>query len=145
MTKRLDVIAAIAALATSAWPAATVLCLANDADMPQRISDEGLVIVREGDPGEAQIDLSPPTYNYEHLIPVELFAVASGVLSARQRVDQMVAAFSPVIAANRTLGGLVDYLDGTAPATGAIYQKGVEAAHGASVPLTASYSTTDPL
>lgn len=145
MTRRLDVIAAVAALVQATFPTAEVLCLDNEAEMPNRIGDSGMVIVREGEPGDPQIDLSPPTYNYDHLIPVQVIARGDGVLSAKQVVDQLVGLLSPVIAANRTLGGLVDYLEGTAPATGAIYSKGVEIGHGAEIPLTASYSTPDPL
>lgn len=145
MTKRLDVVNAVVALIVLALPSAEVLALDNDAAAPGRIGDGGRVIVRSGDPGDPELDLSPLTYNYDHQIPVEFMAYGAGSLTAEQAVDTMLAAASAAIKAHRTLGGVVDWLDGFAPVTGDIFENGAKPARGATVQLLASYSTPDPL
>jgi hypothetical protein len=145
MTKRLDVVAAVAALAQACFPTAEVLTLDNDAAAPDRIPDNGRIIVRSGDPGDPQMDLSPPVYNYDHQIPVEIMTFGSGATSAETLLDQKLSALAAAIKVSRTLGGLVDWLEAFAPATGDIFHSGAKPARAAIANLIASYSTPDPL
>ena len=39
--------------------------------LPERIPPAGLLIVRDGEPGEAEVTLSPLTYHYPHRAEVE--------------------------------------------------------------------------
>jgi len=59
MSKREQVIEAIVALVDAALPAAKV---ERNAAKPERIPPGGLVIVRDSDPGEPEVILSPLTY-----------------------------------------------------------------------------------
>lgn len=145
MTKRLDVLTAIVALVRVALPNAEILSLDNDAAAPERIRDNGRVIVRAGDPGEPQTDLSPLTYYYDHQIPLEIMTYGRGAMSPEITLDQMLGAIASQIKADRNLGGIVDWLDASAPQTGDIFHSGARPARAATAILVASYSTPDPL
>jgi hypothetical protein len=145
MTKRLDVLTAVAALVRAALPTAEVLSLDNDAAAPERVPENGRVVVRAGDPGDPQVDLSPLTYNYEHQIPVEIMTYGRGAMAPEAVLDQMLTALSAQIMASRTLGGVVDWLDAVAPQTGDIFHSGARPVRSATAIFTASYSTTSPL
>lgn len=146
MSKRLDVITAVLALIKVALPQAEVLGLGGDDAPPARIGPYGRAIVRSGDPGAPEIDLSPVAYHYAHRIPVELvFPPAAGVLSERT-VTLALGQIAPLIEADRTLGGLCDYLEATAPTTGDVFAEGTgRPPRGAVFDIIASYSTSSPI
>ncbi|UAK24185.1 hypothetical protein [Sphingomonas nostoxanthinifaciens] len=148
MSLQLDILAALKVLARSALPAADVDIIAPEDDLPaaDRLSPDGRIVIEYGDPGEPEIDLCPPTYNYEHQIPIGFAASkAIGGDSAVRAVASMIDSFSAAIAADRTLGGLVDYLDAAAPAIDDMFTPGATPAREAQVVLTAIYATTRPL
>lgn len=146
MSKRTDVLFAIKQLVTLALPGAKVLGLDGAEAPPAVVPATGMVVVRTGDPGEPQIDLSPPSYNYEHRIPLEVSALKSGGLTSEEALDVMLMAIGEGVAADRTLGGLVDWLDTTSAATEDIYAEGgSQPPRGADIMIIASYSTPNPL
>lgn len=144
MSKRLDVLEAVKALAAVAAPLAEVLGLTGD-DMglgdPPRA---GRIIVRAGTPQLTETTLSPITYWYDHEIPVEIYAPDETTL------DTLLVALGTEIEADRTLGGLVDWLDASAPETDdlAAYSPDgdlLATDRATTINLTASYSTSGPL
>jgi hypothetical protein len=141
-SKREQVIETIVALVAAALPAAKV---ERNAAKPERIPPGGLAIVRDGDPGEPEVLLSPLTYLYTHRIPVEIAARESGTQSREQVLDIMLAAIGAAVAANRTLDGLCDFLEVEAPATADIDAVGAQTARWADAAIVASYGTPDPL
>lgn len=146
MSKRTDVLFAIKEMVGLALPGAKVLGLDGAEAAPAIIPATGMVVVRTGDPGEAQIDLSPPSYNYEHRIPLEVSTFKSGGLSSEEALDVMLMAIGEAVAADRTLGGLCDWIDTTAAATEDIYAEGgSQPPRGADIMIIASYSTPNPL
>ena len=142
---RAGVAAAVQALVAAAWPAAEVKGLDNAAPWPERVPANGLAIVREGDPGQPEVDLSPLTYHWEHAFPVEMAALAGGGRSAGDNLDLALAAIGAAVAANRTLGGLCAWLDVTEPAIEDVAAAGTAPAKGCELIILASYSTTTPL
>ncbi|WP_217430233.1 hypothetical protein [Sphingomonas bacterium] len=122
----------------AALPLATVVGMSGDEDTPARIDAGGRVVVRSGDPGEPEVDLSPLAYNYDQRISVELAALTESAL------DDMLGAIGAVIEADRTLGGLCTWVDATAPETEEIYVAGGAPPRGANVIVTASYTTPHP-
>ena len=88
-SRREEVLDAIKAMIAGALPNAEVK---RNLDKPERIPPGGLVIIRDGDPGEPEVLLSPLTYVYEHRVPIELAAFASASLTREQTVDQMLSA-----------------------------------------------------
>jgi hypothetical protein len=145
MSKRLQVLEAVKALVQTALPGAAVKGMTGDEAKPDTVGPLGMVIVRSGDPGQPQIDLSPPTYNYDHDIPMEVAAYKSSTLTSQQVLDAMMMRIGEAVEADRTLGGLVDWLDVDAPTDGEIDARGATPVGWADFTITATYSTTNPL
>ncbi|MBB4154176.1 hypothetical protein GGQ80_002086 [Sphingomonas jinjuensis] len=145
MSKRLDVLAAVRAMVKAALPGADVVGLNGDDAAPARVKDGGRVVVRSGDPGDAEVDLSPLAYNYRHPIPIEIIGYKTSSRSAEEVLDAMMEAIGTAIEADRTLGGLCDWLEPTAPGTDDIYTDGAAVPRGADLLIVASYSTPNPL
>lgn len=141
-SKREQVLEAIKALVASALPSAEVK---RNLDKPERIPPGGLVIVRDGDAGEPEILLSPLTYIYEHRVPIEIAAFASASLTREQALDQMLAALGEAVAADRTLGGLCEFLDTEAPISDDLETAGAISGRWADAAIIASYATANPL
>lgn len=140
MTRRLAVPRALVALIAAALPSAAVLGPDDDAVAATRVDQDGNVTVETGDPGEPEIDLSPLSYNYSHKIGVELVAASEAAL------DAMLDAIGKMVVANRTLGGLVEWLDTSAPVTEDLgVVDGAMPPRVASLIVTALYATTTPI
>ena len=72
--------------------------------LPERVPAAGLLILRDGDPGEPSVTLSPLRYHYQHRADVE--AVVQTGTGRDTAFDLLVAGVGTVLAADRTLGGL---------------------------------------
>ncbi len=145
MSKRTDVLFALKAMIQRALPGARVIGLDGTDAAPQQVPATGMVIVRSGDPGEPEVDLSPLTYWFEHRIPLELSAFQSGALTSEQAVDVMMTAIGVEIERDRTLGGLCHWLEASAPLTEDIYvESGSRPPRGADAVVTATYGTHNP-
>jgi hypothetical protein len=111
--------------------------------LPERIPPAGLMILRDGTPGEPGVTLSPLTYHFQHRAELEVI-----VQSAKDR-DTLFAALTAqigaVIAADRTLGGLCDWVVPEAPEPVDLPVEGGSSLKAAVVPLVLHYATADPL
>lgn len=145
MSHRADVLAAVKALVQLALPNANVLGLDNAADRPMRIGPGGTVVIRDGDPGEPAIDLSPPTYHFDHSIPIELLSADSPNVSPRDRLDQMAIAINSQIQLDRTLGGLCNFIEPSSLDTVDLTILGGGSQVGGQFDIVASYSISSPL
>lgn len=141
-SKREQVIDAVKALVAGALPLAEVK---RNLDKPERIPVGGLVIIRDGDPGEPEVLLSPIVYTYSHRIILELAAYATDPLNREQALDAMLVAIGNAVTANRTLGGLCEFLEAEAPASDDIETAGARSARWAATAIVATYSTSNPL
>ena len=145
MSKRLAVLTAAKALIAEACPDADVIGFDGTDAAAQRIPPGGRIILGAGDLGDAEITLSPLTYFYDHGIPVEVLALDE------MMIDALLLAIGTAIDADRTLGGLCDWLDVTAAGTEDIAsydERGNLIARpdrGGSFMIMASYSTPNPL
>ena len=138
---RESVILAVCALVQAALPQATHY---RNEVKPRTIPDGGYVNVDDGTPGEPEVTLNPTTYIFEHEIPVEIAAKKKGQ-TAEARLDAMLRAIGTAVAADRTLGGLCDYLQVTAPDTEPLTSEGATVSRSAVLGIVAVYGTTDPL
>ena len=141
-SKREQVLDAVKALLSSALPSADVR---RNLAKPERIPPGGLVVVRDGDPGEPEVMLSPLVYVYSHRIPIELAAYETSSQTPEQVLDEMLGAIGTALAADRTLGGLCDFLEVEAPSTDDVETLGAAPARFAQVTIVAVYATSDPL
>ena len=139
MSKREDILAALF-IQLAGVGGATVL---RNIALPTRIPVAGLVILRDGTPGEPEVSLSPLTYHYDHEAVVEVIVQDEATQDAQ--FDAICVAIGTRLAANRTLGGLCDWLEGAAPDPTEIITEGGEPMKGAAVTITLTYSTTNPI
>ena len=110
--------------------------------LPERVPAEGLLILRDGEPGEPEVTLSPLAYHYQHRAEIE--AVVQG--AARDAAFDTLAASIGADArrrphARRALrlgrGGSAAPVD--LPVEGAAVLKA------AVIPVVLHYATADPL
>ncbi|NBB37645.1 hypothetical protein [Sphingobium yanoikuyae] len=145
MAKSYEVDLAVAEMLTRVIPDYRFVTLEDDsADRPRRIDPHGTVWLRDGEPGEPDIDLSPPTYHYNHVVPVEIAAYLSSE-PLRLVLDRMAGKIGAAVAADRSLGGLVSYLDVTALELVNINVTGGQTQKGGMFNIIATYSTHNPL
>ncbi|WP_417724883.1 acyl-CoA transferase [Salipiger sp.] len=115
----------------------------RDEVLPERIPIAGLIILRDGQPGEPEVTLSPLRYHYQHRAELEVVVQAgTGRASA---FDELIAAIAAVLEADRTLGGLCDWVEPEAPATVDLPVEGAAALKAAVITVVLHYSTTSPL
>ena len=110
--------------------------------LPERVPAEGLLILRDGEPGEPEVTLSPLAYHFQHRAEIE--AVVQGA-SRDADFDALIASIGAVIAADRTLGGLCDWVEAEAPRPVDLPIEGAASLKAAVVPVVLHYTTADPL
>lgn len=111
--------------------------------LPERIPPSGLMILRDGNPGEPGVTLSPLTYHYQHRAELEVIVQSS---TARDALfDAIAAQIGTVIAADRTLRGLCDWVEAEAPEHVDQAIEGAASLKAAVVPLILHYSLVDAL
>lgn len=141
MTKREQVLTALHVLLMNAL---TAPVLRNEV-LPEKIVPEGLCVLRDGDPGEPEVTLSPENYLYEHRAELDV-VVAHADSAARDALfDSLLAAIGTAIASDRTLGGLCDLVRALAPEPVTQPVEGAAALKAATVPIILVYATDDPL
>ena len=111
--------------------------------LPERIPAAGLIILRDGKPGEPDVTLSPLTYFYEHRAELEIVIQAG---TGRDAVfDGLTASIGAVLATDRTLGGLCDWVEAEAPEPIDLPIEGAAALKAAVITVVLHYATPDPL
>lgn len=144
MAKHHDVLLALRALVTAALPDADIIGFEKDGSKAVQAGAGGTVIGHPGDPGEPEIDLNPLTYHYQWSFPLEV-APPRGHADQAGMLATMLAAIGAAVKANRTLGGLVDWLEATAPEEEDMIAAGAASLRWAGFMLTAHFATLDPL
>ena len=122
-----------------ALPALTL----RDAVLPERIPAAGLIILRDGEPGEPEVTLSPLRYHYQHR--AELEVVVQAGTSRASAFDGLITAIGAALEADRTLGGLCDWVEPESPASVDLPVEGAAALKAAVITLNLHYTTTGPL
>ena len=110
--------------------------------LPERVPTEGLVILRDGEPGEPEVTLSPLTYHYQHRAEIE--AVVQGD-DRDTAFDALCVSIGATIAADRTLGGLCDWVEAGAPRPVDLPVDGAASLKAAVITVVLHYSTADAL
>jgi hypothetical protein len=110
--------------------------------LPERIPASGLLILRDGEPGQPEVTLSPLSYHYQHRAEIE----AVGQSADRDAAfDTLTAGIGAAIAADRTLGGLCDWVEAEAPRPVDLPVEGAASLKAAVILVVLHYSTSDPL
>lgn len=141
-SRRELVLNGVKALVAAALPNAEVV---RNRSKPARIGPGGTVVIRDGEPGEPDVTLSPLTYAYSHRIGLEVAAYESGEGTREQVLDTMLQAIGTAVAADPTLGGLCEFMEAVAPLTDDTEVIGADPARWADSSIIAVYSTRNPL
>jgi hypothetical protein len=111
--------------------------------LPERVPAAGLLILRDGDPGEPAVTLSPLRYHYQHR--AELEAVVQIGSDRDAAFATLIGRVGAALSADRTLGGLCDWLEPEAPRPVDLPVDGAATLKAAVIPIVLHYSTADPL
>ena len=111
--------------------------------LPERIPATGLIILRDGKPGEPEVTLSPLTYSYEHRAELEVVIQAGTRRDAM--FDALAASIGTALGADRTLGGLCDWVEAEAPEPVDLPIEGAASLKAAVITVVLHYATSDPL
>jgi len=118
--------------------------LERNSVLPQSIPGAGALILRDGDPGQPEVTLSPLAYHYEHRAEVDVL-IDRPPTARDAAFDTLIRAVGAALASDRTLGGLCDWVEGEAPAPLSLAVEGAEGLKAATLTLVLHYSTPDPL
>jgi hypothetical protein len=113
--------------------------------LPARLPEEGLVILRDGDPGEPDVTLNPRTAFYSHRVELELFVTRPTTAGGEGLLDALVADVGATLAPDPSLGGLAENLVVTAPDTGVLAVEGTAPILTARLTVIVIYLVSDPL
>jgi hypothetical protein len=110
--------------------------------LPERVPAAGMLILRDGDPGEPAVTFSPLRFHYQHRAEVEAVVQVDDRDAA---FDVLASGIGMVLSADRTLGGLCDWVEAEAPRPVDLAVDGAAALKAAVIPIVLHYSTSDPL
>ena len=118
----------------------------RQADKSEAIPAGGLLILRDGSPGEpVETYMSPTTYIYEHVATIEAFARGATQPERAAALDALIVPIAALFDADRTLGGLCDDVREQAPEPDDVELEGAPTEAFAAVPIVLTYGTTSPL
>ena len=140
-SKREQVLGALFDALGAALPVGVTLL--RNAVLPERIPPAGLLILRDGDPGEPAVTLSPLCYHYQHRAEVE--AVVQSAADRDAAFDVLAAGVGVGLTADRTLGGLCDWIEAEAPRPVDLAIDGAAAMKAAVITVVLHYASADPL
>ena len=115
----------------------------RDEVLPERVPAAGLIILRDGQPGEPEVTLSPLRYHYQHRAELEVVVQAPD--GRASTFDTLIVAIGAAIEADRTLGGLCDWVEPEPPASVDLPIDGAAALKAAVITVVLHYTATGPL
>jgi hypothetical protein len=115
----------------------------RDVVLPERVPATGLIILRDGQPGEPEVTLSPLRFHYQHR--AELEVVVQAGTGRTTTFDDLIASIGAALDADRTLGGLCDWVEPEAPTSVELPIEGAAALKAAVITVVLYYTTPGPL
>lgn len=112
--------------------------------LPERVPAGGLLIQHDGDAGDPEVTLSPPSYAWEHQVKVELI-VQVAPSAAPAALDVLLSALGAALDADPRLAGAVEWVDVGGPSFTSLPITGASPLHGATVPVILHYTTSSAL
>ncbi|WP_085440252.1 hypothetical protein [Magnetofaba australis] len=126
-----------------AIPSATVL---RNAALPTRIPADGLIILRDGDPGEPDLSLGGVGgCYYQHQVEIEIIVQHGDAAQRQSRFDELLLAVAEALDADSTLGGLIYGMTYGRPAIQLEHEEGAAPLLGGIIELTLDYETSSPI
>jgi len=141
MSRREQILAVLAAVLAGQLAAP----VRRNAVLPEKVPAAGLVILRDGEPGEPDITLNPRTEFYAHRVELEVYVPRDPSGGGEVALDQLLGAIGAALRVDETLGGLAENLTPSAPETGALAPEGAPPMLTARIIVTIEYLVSDPL
>ena len=142
MSQRENAIGALFAVLGQLSLGATVR---RNAALPERVSDQAMAILRDGEMGEPEVSLSPLTYHWQHQVAIELFVADPDAAVRDARMDGLLVELSTLIEQDRTLGGVIEYAEIGPPKFDELAPDGTSGIKACLLPVVLHYSSSGPL
>jgi len=113
--------------------------------LPSSVPAGGLVILRDGDPGEPDVTLNPRTEFFSHRAEIEAFVTQPVGGGGEAALDVLLSEVGAALVADCSLGGLAENLFWSAPETGVLAIEGAAPVLTARLTVTIEYLVSDPL
>ena len=141
MSRREDILAALFATLDIALAAN----VRRNEVLPEKAPAAGLVILRDGDPGEPDVTLNPRTEFYAHRIEIEVYVPHDPTGGGEAALDALLGSIGMALRIDPSLGGLAENLTPSAPETGALAIEGAAPVLTARLVVTVEYLVSDHL
>lgn len=113
--------------------------------LPVSVPAGGLIILRDGDPGEPDVTLNPRTEFYSHRAEIEAFVTQAVGGGGEEELDALLSWLSAKLNIDRSLGSLAENLTWSAPETSVLAIDGAAPILTARITVTIEYLVSDPL
>ncbi|MDG4575440.1 MAG: acyl-CoA transferase [Defluviicoccus sp.] len=113
--------------------------------LPVSLPAGGLIILRDGDPGEPDVTLNPRTEYYTHRAEIEVFVTQAVGGGGEEELDALLSWLGARLNIDRSLGGLAENLSWSAPETSVLAIEGAAPILTARITVTIEYLVGDPL
>jgi hypothetical protein len=113
--------------------------------LPEKVPASGLVILRDGDPGEPDVTLNPRTEFYAHRVEIEVYVPRDPTGGGEAALDTLLGSIGMALRIDPSLGGLAENLTPSVPETGALAIEGAAPVLTARLVVTVEYLVSDPL
>lgn len=123
----------------------TGLSILRNEPLPTKVPADGLIILRDGDPGEPEVTLSPTRYHYQHRAEIEALVQHGDPAQRDTALDALLETVAQALDGQTSLSGLVDYLHIETPDFLSETVEGAPTIKAAVVPVILEYSTSNPL
>jgi len=142
MSQRENAIGALFAVLGQLSLGATVK---RNAALPERVSDQAMAILRDGEMGEPEVTLSPLTYHWQHQVAIELFVADPDAAVRDARMDGLLVELATLIEADRTVGGVIEYAEIGPPKFDELAPDGTSGIKACLLTMVLHYSSSGPL
>jgi len=113
--------------------------------LPSSVPTDGLVILRDGDPGEPDVTLNPRSEFYSHRAELEVFVTQPVGGGGEGMLDALLGRIGAALATDTSLGGLAEALRCSAPEVSVLAIEGAAPILAARLTVTIEYLVSDPL
>jgi hypothetical protein len=113
--------------------------------LPQAVPAGGLVILRDGAPGEPDVTLNPRTEFYSHRAEIEAFVTQPAGGGGEAVLDALLYDIAATLGGDRSLGGLAENLFWGTPEISVLAIEGAAPILTARIAVTIEYLVSDPL
>jgi hypothetical protein len=113
--------------------------------LPASVPAGGLVILRDGDPGEPDVTLNPRSEFFSYRAEIEAFVTRPAGGGGETALDALLSGIGTALAGDRSLGGLAENLTWSAPETSVLAIEGAAPILTARIAVSIEYLVSDPL